>query len=185
MKTKLVQYTALATVLGILIGFTPPTAQADDTKPLKGWSYQVTRDYLTELPSDPYLQEIMEVLGPPSYALEATAIQYNNVAGKCQEFIVEIGYIGVDEATGAPVNHFYTTSVVVAPNADTTETVGAGVTQLADNPLTFEYAVIIVGGTERGKGAWGFTQGSGTGPFPYPSTFEGVISTVGSRKGEK
>jgi hypothetical protein len=176
---------ALACVLALLSGIGHSAAQAGDTKPLKGWSYQVTRDYLADLPEDPYLQEIMEQLGPPSYALEATAIQYNNVAGKCQEFIVEIGYVGVDATTGRLVNHFYTTSIIVAPNGDTLEAVGAGVSQLEDDPLTFEYSGMILGGTGRGEGAWGFTQGAGTGPFPYPSTFEGVISTVGSVMSER
>jgi len=171
---------ASAAALALVMGLAVPTAQAGDTKPLKGKAYQTSRVYLNEVPDNSYLQEIVDELGPPSYVLGITSIHHNNVAGLCDDSSEEIGYYGTDEVTGRLVNRFYTRSVIVAANGDTLITIIAGVTQLEDDPYTFEYIGVIMGGTGRFEGAWGFFLGKGTGPFPYPSTYKGVVSTVGS-----
>jgi len=65
------------------------------------------------------------------------------------------------------------------------EWTGWGITQLEDDPYTFRYTLNIAGGTGRFEGVWGIAFGQGVGPFPYPSSYEGVMSTVDSLKRDK
>lgn len=185
MKTRVLRGIATTCVLAVLGGIASPMAQADDTKPMKGRAYQTSRVYLSEVPDDPYLQEIVEERGAPDYVLEATQIEHNNVGGRCVDSVVEIGYLGVDEVTGRQINRFYGSGVTVTANGDTFEWVHRGLAQLEDDPLTFEYTLFITGGTGRFEGASGIVWGQGAGPFPYPSTCEGVMSTVGSQMRNK
>jgi len=180
MKTQVLRGTGIACALALLGAITKPIAQAGDTKPLKASVCQTARVALSEVPDDPYFQEIVDELGPPDYVLAVTGIQHNNVAGRCEDSHLEIGYYGFDETTGRLVNRFYFKGMTIGANRDTFEWIGAGVTQLEDDPYTFEYVIVITGGTGRFEGAWGIAFGQGVGPFPYPSRYEGVMSTVGS-----
>jgi len=180
MRTEVLKSVTLLCAVALLTGIAGPSAQAGQLKPLKGWGYVTSRIYLDEVPDDPYLQEIFDTLGPPSYIASKTAVAFNNVAGKCTDLSLEIGYIEVD-ATGRLVAYFFQSGVSVTANGDTMEWTDAGVAHLDDVSIPFEYTLTITGGTGRFEGASGIAWGQGLGPDPnYSDTYEGVMSTVGS-----
>lgn len=183
MRTKVSKSLAFGCAAALLTSMVSPAVQAGELKPLKGGGYTTARVFLDKVPDDPYLQEIAATLGPPSYIARKTGIALNNVAGKGEDLALEIGYILVDASTGKLVSYFFQSGVTATADGDTIEWTTAGLAQLEEASIPFDYTLNITGGTGRFEGAWGIAWGHGSGPDPvYPNSYEGVMSTVGSLK---
>ena len=183
MRKRVTKSIAFLCAVALLTSTVSPAVQAGELKPLKGWGHTIATLFLDQVPDDPYLQEITATLGPPSYIASKTEIAFINVAGTSEDLTLEIGYFQVDPSTGRLVDYFFQSGVTVTANGDTIEWTTAGVVQLEDDSIPFDYTLNITGGTGRFEGAWGIAWGHGSGPDPiYPNSYEGVMSTVGSLK---
>lgn len=175
----------VAAVLAMLVCQAPQSAQAGDTKPLKGWAFSTNRQPLSAVPDDPYLNAVVDDMGAPDYAIAVTGINFNNVSGKCLDQNVEIGYYLIDQQTGKNIIRFYASGEVTAPNGDTVSYAHEGVAELDDDPVGFSYELAITGGTGRFAGASGAVAGEGVSEWPFLSHYEGWTTTVGSLMRDK
>ena len=164
--------------LGALILAAGSTSFAGDQKPFHGrlQEIDVRPMTLTEAQDFEFLNDIIDVLGPPPVMQWMTLNNLNNVGGKSLSVNAQILYLGISSAL------LYEVSTVAVANGDEYFLTVEGIFDYAT--VSSEGVFTVIGGTGRFLGVEGsgeftaITQSDGTAAVD----FDGFISTVGEAK---
>jgi hypothetical protein len=159
----------------------------DGIKPLKGWSYHISREYIdpATVADNPYFQSVIEKFGPPPYAIAIVGVMHLNATGNSLHNFVEIGYPQFDDEGNYLSTAVFCTGVIVAANGDEIQAHHVADVRYENDLWVFDFELFITGGTGRFTGANGWLIGRGSELNAFGSTFDGWISTVGSTMRDK